>query len=212
MMIVLVTLGAFCVSAANVNLKLCQKALSWNQVFYELDGAGERFKAEIDYILAAAERAALDYMLSGGYAKPNYTGISHEVQSKIYEMSRTSHTPTDDFLNIAAGMAYFSLAGEMLQDKIDIDRLKSTAEESGLFLDKSEGLAAGIRLEYSAVSALNPDCRITIGLSVNEPCYKDGAIAFDSGSRGKRYAVSGWKQWQTQTDNSEIPYWDGIIR
>ena len=61
-MIVLVTLGAFAVTSANVNYKFSQQALGWNNSFFRLDAAAEEFLAKADSLLAEAEAAAYGYM------------------------------------------------------------------------------------------------------------------------------------------------------
>ncbi|MDR1914099.1 MAG: hypothetical protein LBQ68_06420 [Clostridiales bacterium] len=82
MMITLVTLGAYSITSAHVNYIFCQKAVEWNQNYYECDKAGERFLADIDSALNEAERRTALNLL--GSNNINYDQSSQEELSTLY--------------------------------------------------------------------------------------------------------------------------------
>jgi len=62
MMLVLVTLGAFAIASSNANFRLSRRAVSWNEMFYDLDSLGETYLSQIDARLAEAEASAGDFV------------------------------------------------------------------------------------------------------------------------------------------------------
>ena len=97
MMILLVTLGAFSISAANVNLKLCQKALNWNKAFYHLDGAGEEFRYEINLLLLEARnKATEDEPESGDKFREAYFNYAKQLlEEKALAIKAGSAVPAE---------------------------------------------------------------------------------------------------------------------
>jgi len=62
MMIVLVTLGAFAITSARVNLKFADKALEWDKMYYSLDDRAEEYLKDVDVQLAKAEKLTMEYI------------------------------------------------------------------------------------------------------------------------------------------------------
>ncbi|MDR1560073.1 MAG: hypothetical protein LBS84_10330 [Clostridiales bacterium] len=60
MMLVLVTLGAFSITAARVNYVFSGKALDWKTEYYECDALAEEFLMDFDAALAKAERGTAE--------------------------------------------------------------------------------------------------------------------------------------------------------
>lgn len=68
MLIVLVTLGAFAISSAAVNIRFAQRSIDWQDEYYTLNGQGETFLAKIDSALADASIGNADVYMQTAFA------------------------------------------------------------------------------------------------------------------------------------------------
>ena len=60
MMLVLVTLGAYSISSANVNYAFSSRALGWKDAYYDCDSRAEMFLMDADAALAKAEKETVE--------------------------------------------------------------------------------------------------------------------------------------------------------
>ena len=94
MALVLVTLGAYSISSANVNYTFSSRAHGWKQAYYECDAKAEAFLMDADIALAEAEKKTVE-AIAGHYAGEldgNAEQAAHELfnQNVIKEISLLS--------------------------------------------------------------------------------------------------------------------------
>lgn len=85
MMLILVALGAFAITSANVNYKLSKRSLEWNVMYFALDAKGEEYLYVLDGKLAEAESAAYAYVKDKKYQTTAQAGIPSQIQGEIYK-------------------------------------------------------------------------------------------------------------------------------
>jgi len=204
MMIVLVTLGAFALTSANVNIKFSRKAAAWSQIYYTLDAQGERYVQAVDAALANAEAQAADYIGKQGYAMAQYDGLPAETQAAAAKMWHAAET--QESLQGIFALVYESLAVEALA------ALTATPPNAGTA--DWQGTGPGVSIDFAAADA--PDYHLRVGLRIVAPGYDftlvSGGVMLQRQPDAARYAVAEWYQWQVPQeydDTQEV--WDGQI-
>ena len=153
MMIVLVTLGAFAITSANVNIKFSNKAAAWSEKYYALDATGELYTRDFDYALAAAEAKAAEYIHAASYTKASVLGVSAETQAEAAALWAASATAPS--LNDIFALVYMEFAGEALGEM-----------HKSLPLAELHQTESGLQAELNIGSAEDEDYRLCIRLDV----------------------------------------------
>ena len=209
MMIVLVTLGAFAITSANVNMIFGRKAVALNTAYYALDGAGEQYVAAVDYALAQAEGWAVEYMRQKGFLSPQYPEIPDAMQSRIWSgfenaLNKNNHCQ-DAFNRVYLYYAYENL--KALYSEYPTQILMPFDDGNGI---------AGLAIEISVQSPDNLDSSLLIALRVASDRftidYSAGEIAGSLADHGPRCLIENWSQKQAPfTYDGGLELWDGSM-
>lgn len=209
MMIVLVTLGAFSITSANVNLKFSRKSVDLNKVYYDLDASGEKFLHDFDSQLAAAEKKAAEYMSEKGYMSDESAEIPMELQAQLNEKAGKSNNKEENMADIFNSVyLYWSL-----------ENLKSLADEKYSELTimpyTEDGAVLDIFAEFNIQSDIQENANLKIGIDVNELNYEIAIVSDNvSGLKNNtsRYMIVDWTEWQVPFEyDNEIELWDGQL-
>jgi len=209
MMIVLVTLGAFAITSANVNIKFSNKAAAWSEKYYLLDSVGEQYAGEIDYALARAEAKAAEYIHAAGYTKTSYDGVTADAQREIAALWKDEgamHTIENIFNRVYMDWAYE-----------EISTLNALYPETEIQLTKAGLVINDMSVEVNLGVDENTDYQLCVKLAVRVPSYnfrsEANGISMAKDFDATRYVVADWYQWQVPKEYTS-PYedvWDGVI-
>jgi len=208
MMIVLVTLGAFAITSANVNIKFSNKAVSWHEKYYILDSAGEQYTMLLDHALATAEAAAVEYIHVQGYTAMAYTGVDDATQATLRSLwmeNGTSTTLNTIFSNLFMDFAYTEIAA-----------MSERFPDSEIRVTRAGEIIANLEVEVNLGVDENTDYQLCIRLTVKPPSYDFTMSTNGTHARKNfavtRYVVSDWYQWQVPKEyNGMQDVWDGTI-
>jgi len=213
MMIVLVTLGAFAITSANVNYKFSARARDWTRSYYTLEDSGETFAKDFDLCLAAAENDAIAYGEAQGYAQASYDGIPDDIQNinfTLYSQGFTARAYAESLERV-----YDYFVNQQMQDFAAAypDVTYSQADQTDQARDYA---AASVAIDF--VSVDNADYHLRVALTSLPFPFEvglgdDGSYIATRTAQTTRYAVQSWNQWQTpvQLDNSGPQLWNGDL-
>jgi len=168
-MIVLVTLGAFAVTSANVNYKLSVQALNWNETYYDLDSRAEEALAKIDEKLMQAETETEDYVF-----EKYYSAVTNEFSNDFYgNYAKMFFENADNELNA-------------LKDEYDGLTVTETDSDGG---GMTKGLAATVTL-YADNDGQNKR-GLTFSVDIMLKYDQAGNVINE-----KRYEITEWREFQ----------------
>ena len=208
MMIVLVTLGAFAITSANVNIKFSNKAVDWHEKYYVLDSAGEQYAMMLDYALAAAEVASVEYIHDQGYTAPDYEGISDSVQAELAALWKDGGNTTA--LNVIFARLYMEKA------YAEISAMSEKFPNSEIRTTRAGDVITNLEVEVNLGVDENTDYQLCIRLEVQPPAYtfsiQNAGIRARKNFDGARFVVADWYQWQLPKEYVNLQdVWDGSI-
>ncbi len=210
MVIVLVTLGAFSIAAANVNLRFARKATLWNSVYYKLDGQGEIYAFVTNRLLGDSEYKALKYLTDKLYTRETSSDIPNNIQKKLYDTFR-GEALSEEFLTEAFGTVFMFYASN------DLTKLASDyASNKVSFLTDADGGIYELATSVTFISEENPDCNLDVELLITAPKYNfstDGQnFTHEKLPESSSFDITRWTERQIQSgDSGEIKLWDGNI-
>ena len=85
MLLVLVTLGAYSISSANVNYTFSRRALEWKEAFYDCDAKAEEFIMDADIALSNAEKKTAETIL--GYDAGALEGNAPQTINTLFNQN-----------------------------------------------------------------------------------------------------------------------------
>jgi len=212
MMVFLVTLGAFVITSANINLKFCMRASDWQSLYYRLDGEGEVFLAELDGKLAEAARLAINYVNSSKIngMEPMDGNNGGSIGSLVFDSEYVGMRLRNDELKKAFAYVYLYYA--------DISIAGLSQDYPGCVF-----YAWGFDepIEEIIVSLDIPDTGgkegtgLNVGLFIKPvPVTVSGGTVSLVGNGGARYAIDSWCEYQAPIDDERdlnIKFWDGVL-
>jgi hypothetical protein len=196
MMLVLVTLGAFAIAAANANYKLSQRALNWNAMYYDLDAAGEEYLAKIDLCLARAEAKAWRYMRDW----ENDTELPEDLRA---DSALISENPGQVFNRV-----YLHYSNKYLTE-LTIDQ-----PIINLYTMSSGNVVSSLNIYFTVMSERdgNENCGLEVNMWAEPPVSVDAAGETAQWPGGKRYAIQDWYEFQMVEEVAEpMNIWDGTF-
>jgi hypothetical protein len=189
-MLVLVALGAFAIVSSNANYRLSQRAIAYNETFYELDARAEEYMAHIDRILAEAETEARRHIQTG---------------SELPADLRGAITPDMDTTRLFNAV-YMYWADLWLTERLDL------YPAPRLFPSGSRPLINGIWVQYTLQSERNPNSFIQVMLELDPALYVDAGDGFAIDWMGNgRFVISDWYEYQVVEPAEPIAVWDGVL-
>lgn len=209
MMIVLVTLGTFSITSANVNVKFGKKTVNLNKVFYELDTKGEKYLSDIDYALAKAESDAFLYMSKKGYSQPAFSNIPNDLQNNIFVNWPVSKDKTE-YGKEVFNKIYLYLANEYvlkLEELYPNNIVKASTNNNDIFEISTE-------IDIQSDEDINSTIQISVliqPLMIEFSIFNDEIEGYLAG-KSNRYVVEKWKQIRNPFQYDAQPkLWDGVI-
>ncbi|MDR3239370.1 MAG: hypothetical protein LBT44_04725 [Clostridiales bacterium] len=200
MMIVLVTLGTFAISSAHVNYQFSEKALEWNKAYYDCDAQAERFLADYDAVLAAAEKMTVDYILRRGFAQEKDEGVPLDLQQRI----RAENFSQRDGALAGVNLLYsYYIEDEMQSLRVsypDVSLGPGSADAEIMF-QANENALSRLRVQITA-APLRYDFRVHLD-----------TFAAVSQPNATRYQILRWEQCQDAPDvyPTQEPLWGGGV-
>lgn len=209
MMIVLVTLGTFCITSANVNVRFGKKTINLNKVFYGLDTKGEKYLSDIDYALAKAESDAFLYMSKKGYNQPAFSNIPNDLQNNIFVNWPLAEDKTEYGKEVFNNI-YLYFANE------NILKLSDLYPNNIVMASTNNNAISEISTEIDIQSDDDINSAIQISmliqpLMVEFNAFNDEIEGYLAG-KANRYVVEKWKQTRDPFQYDDQPkFWDGVI-
>jgi len=208
MMIVLVTLGAFAITSANVNIKFSNKAVSWHDKYYILDSAGEQYSMQLDYALALAEAATVDYIHAKGYTMSSYEGVDAITQADLialWNVDSSSTALTAIFNRLYMENAY-----------LQVSTMSELFPDSEIRTTRAGDVITNLEVEVNLGVDENTDYQLCIRLTVKPSSFEfsfvNDTVRIRKDFNVTRYVVSDWYQWQIPKEYVNLQdVWDGII-
>ncbi|MCL2707924.1 MAG: hypothetical protein FWF03_02280 [Defluviitaleaceae bacterium] len=203
MLLVLVTLGAFAISAANANYKLSRRAINWNEMYYGLDAKAEEMLALIDGMLAEAERDAIDYVVNEGWQNDGY---EIEIKNRLTEESLANRNVTDIFNQ---AYLYYSnlILTKMSLDKLNVNVYNADIGKSVKFL------SAWVSILSDHPGFENSSLEVSLMIGPAARAAENGRTLEAIWERGTRYVIKDWYEYQPPP-GAEAPMpgvWDGTF-
>ena len=183
MMIVLVTLGAFAIVFAHSNIKLSQKAISWEESYYGLDSLANEFLKDFDSGLARAEEYADSIIFTKAFFKD--AGFEAAADKSGY-------------LNEKFNEIYIEKAIEFLNEF-------ASERDCEVYYD-------GIEKTFEFVHGTQ-EMYLNVYLGIRPLTFEleAGTLTFRRNPES-RYSIYSWNQWQSQPEiHEKMEFWDGVI-
>jgi len=191
MMIVLVALGVFAITSADVNIKLSKKAAGWSEKFYALESMGSQYVGEVDAALATAEAEA-----KLAVEAQSFTAVL-AVEARLFVVTEE--------VAAAFGAAYMQRAYE------ELDAVNARYPESQMVVDEDGHVEITVLFCHEA----DTDFQFRVTLAVQVPAYEyvvaDGAVQMERIVGRARYAVVDWYQEQKEKVYDTYELWDGTM-
>ena len=213
MMIVLVTLGAFAITSAYVNVKFSNSAVAWQAAYYDMDAEAEGYLESVDAVLIKAESAAAGYISNKGYISASYDGIPTGLSAGLADKFASAADKRLALQNAMASVYMSVAAREMsaLQARYPNHQALTLADG-----DVVRGMV--VQSTFDSHSDTNPKGHLSVSIRVNPLQYElslarqgDGyAVQGGTAAGYTRYTIEEWKEWQTPYDyNQPQKLWDG---
>ncbi|MDR2903131.1 MAG: hypothetical protein LBU77_01290 [Clostridiales bacterium] len=206
MMIVLVTLGTFSITSANVNLKFGRKTVDMTAVYYALDAEGERYISDLDNALAQAQADAFSYMKDKAYEKNTAESLPATLQHAVYNGAADGAMDSETIFNTV----YLYMANEK------IEQLAEKYPGSVISrLEQGEKIAE-ITAETSIPSDKDANMSLSIGAMIQPLSIETDAATGEITGRltegEQRFIIDLWEQKRTPFDYESAPgIWDGVL-
>jgi len=180
MLVILITLGSFAITAAAANIRLSGKTVTWNNTYYLLDGEAEIFLSKLDRLLYNAENEAIQ---KSGTSKEMFAVSYNDiVKANISSLS-------DEYAGISLLPSDVNPS-----DGVQIGSIRISFNPSTTMSDENE-----------AKSNIYEQ-QLTVGISIPLPDYtEDGLTLIKSNISQKRYLITDWIQHQTPFEYTSFP-------
>ncbi len=181
-MIVFVTIGAFMILSANLNLKFSTKVLEWNEDFYLLEKDCEYFIAELDSVLLKSDIETIEYLKSN-------SGIQDD--SELNE-------------NKALFSAFEKEYLQMINENINTLKQKYPA----LVLDENLDL----NIDFASKTNQNMLINLQLKILIPQHEFKYNNGLFVERANEKRFLIKAKKEWQNNSvSDNKIDVWNGEL-
>jgi len=203
MMIVLVTLGVFAITSADVNVKFSRKAAGWSEKYYALESLGERYVSEIDYALAKAEADAIAFT-----EQQDFRGLQGEMslEMQAWVMDQWAVAPMEVTPDLVFDVKYMELA------RAAVGAVNAAYAESEA-LETENGIASSVVF----VDANDDAYRLRVTLAIETPEHRfsvsdTNTVLMEKAEDAARYAVTEWRQAQKEKDYETQEIWNGAVQ
>ncbi|MDR2939684.1 MAG: hypothetical protein LBV08_05115 [Clostridiales bacterium] len=135
-MIIFVTIGAFVILSANVNLNFSKKVEAWNKDYYLLEEESERFIAAVDSMLLETENEAAASM--GNTGALNFESIYVEILKKKLNMLKNIYPSIEANDDLELGITFNSKSNEKMLMGLKL-KLLIPSFADGVFVKPQQG-------------------------------------------------------------------------
>lgn len=211
MMIVLVSLGAFSITAANVNYKFSKEVMKHNKVYYDLEQKANIFIMDVDNEIEKSEDQAVDYIKEKKYEQEQVSGIPNAIQILIrekYDINNKNNS-LSEILNEV--YLYYSTQNLLeLKEKYQDSNIVTSLEENDITKEK-------ITAEVILKSEIDVNVNLKLKMRVMPISYDitdDGhRINGEKSEEFSRYKIEEYNEWKLPVEyENGIELWEGLVK
>lgn len=209
MMIVLVSLGAFSITAANVNYKLSKEVLKYNTVYYDLENKANIFTMVVDNEIEKSEDQAIDYIKQKKYQEDRVSGMPDYVQRALKE----TYDPTNKKKSLSKILNEVYL----FYSRENLLIVKEKYQDSNIVNSNGVEGKDEIWAEVNFKSDLNTNANLKVKMKIMPISYD----ITDDGNRIKgvksdefsRYKIEEFNEWQLPVEyENGVELWEGVLK
>lgn len=223
-MLMLILFGLLTLYSARAYERLGQKAVTWTQEFYELDGLAEAHIQLLDGCLIRAEKRSREYVSAKMYTQPG-ASLGTMPQAYIYETFLSAGDESafaqklfcrlyafyaleeldalmaeNDFFTCTLNSAKYASNGALLNH---LDDASKDFEDTDLYL--AFGVTEGEEVQYKNLS---------VGLYVLPAATRvavTGSAVTGETRESARYRIAIWQEWQNEAPSEGQEFWSGTF-